>query len=100
MGKGNLKAMEEISQLELELKRTIIKHGSLISSTMELQNISDNIIHKAKLQKLRPAFDFAGQLQSIIKEDRPDKILTILAPLFAPRIDPLYRSACHSRNSR
>ena len=86
MGKGNLKAMEEISQLELELKRTIIKHGSLISSTMELQNISDNIIHKAKLQKLRPAFDFAGQLQSIIKEDRPDKILTILAPLFAPRI--------------
>lgn len=72
MGKGNLKAMEEISQLELELKRTIIKHGSLISSTMELQNISDNIIHKAKLQKLRPAFDFAGQLQSIIK--RTDRI--------------------------
>lgn len=78
--------MEEISELELELKRTIIKHGSLISSTMELQNISDNIIHKAKLQKLRPAFDFGGQLQRIIREDRPDKLLTILAPLFAPRL--------------
>lgn len=86
MGKGNMKVMEEISQLELELKRTIIKHGSLISSTMELQNISDNIIHKAKLQKLRPAFDFASQLQNIIKEDRPEKMLTILEPLFAPRI--------------
>ena len=52
---------------------------------MELQNISDNIIHKAKLQKLRPAFDFAGQLQSIIKEDRPDKILTILCLLYTSR---------------
>ena len=86
MGRGNTAVMEEISQLELELKRTIIKHGSLISSTMELQNISDNIIHRAKLQKLRPAFDFAGQLQTIIKEDKPEKMLTILAPLFAPRI--------------
>ena len=84
---GSRKSFEEISQLELELKRTIIKHGNLINSTMELQDISDNIISKAKLLKLRPAFDFAGQLQRLIKEDRPDKLSCVLFPLFAPRID-------------
>lgn len=87
---GGRRVMEEISELELELKKTILRHGSLISSTMELQNTTDNIIHKAKLKKLRPAFDFNGQLQRIIDEDRPDKMFTVLAPLFAPRIDKTF----------
>lgn len=90
MNKANSKVMEEISELELELKQTILKHGSLIASTMELQDVSDNIIQKAKLKKLRPAFDFNGQLQKIIEEDRPDKLFTILAPLFAPRIEKTF----------
>ena len=76
--------MDEISQLELELKKTILKHGNLINSTMELQNISDNIIQKAKLKRLRPVFDFEKELQKMIREDRPDKMGLILAPLFAP----------------
>lgn len=87
---GNSKVMEEISELELELKKTILKHGSLINSTLELQNISDNIIHKAKLKKLRPAFDFNGQLQQMIEQDRPDKMFTVLAPLFAPKINKTF----------
>ena len=78
--------MDEISQLELELKKTILKHGNLINSTMELQNISDNIIQKAKLKRLRPVFDFEKELQKMIREDRPDKMGMILAPLFAPAI--------------
>jgi hypothetical protein len=84
---NNSKTMEEISQLELELKKTILKHGNLINSTMELQNVSDNIIQKAKLKKLRPVFDFGQELHKIIENDRPDKLLTILGPLFAPRIN-------------
>lgn len=90
IGGGNSKVMEEISELELELKKTILKHGNLINSTLELQNISDNIIHKAKLKKLRPAFDFNGQLQQMIEKDRPDKMFTVLAPLFAPKINKTF----------
>lgn len=78
--------LDEISQLELELKKTILKHGNLINSTMELQNVSDNIIQKAKLKRLRPVFDFEKELQKMIREDRPDKMGMILAPLFAPAI--------------
>lgn len=83
-GRGTL---DEINELELELKKTILKHGSLINSTMELADISDNIIQKAKLKKLRPVFDFEGELQKLIKADRPEKMLMILAPLFAPKTE-------------
>lgn len=79
--------MDEISELELELKKTILKHGSLINSTIELQNISDNMIQKAKLKRLRPVFDFEQELQKMIKEERPDKMALILAPLFLPAIN-------------
>ncbi len=79
--------MDEISELELELKKTILKHGSLINSTIELQNISDNMIQKAKLKRLRPVFDFEQELQKMIKEERPDKMAIILAPLFLPAIN-------------
>ena len=41
--------LDEISQLELELKKTILKHGNLINSTMELQNISDSTLVPAPL---------------------------------------------------
>lgn len=85
-GSGS-KALEEISELELELKKTILKHGGLINSTMELADISDNIIQKAKLKKLRPVFDFEGELSKLIKEDAPGKMSVILAPLFAPKTE-------------
>ena len=83
-GSGN-KTFKEISELELLLKKTILKHGSLINSTMELQEISDNIIHRAKLKKLKASFDFQARLMDIIREDRPDKMFTVLSPLFAPK---------------
>ncbi len=85
--KKSMRTLNEINELELLLKKTILKHGTLIKSTMELSDISDNIIGKAKLKKLRPIFDFERELTKMVKEDRPDKMFTILAPLFAPKID-------------
>ncbi len=86
-GATGSKALDEISELELELKKTILKHSSLINSTMELADISDNIIQKAKLKKLRPVFDFEAELSKLIKEDEPEKMALILAPLFAPKTE-------------
>lgn len=81
----NSGTLAEIGELELELKRTILRHGNLINSTMELQNICDNAINAAKLKKLRPVFDFAGQLNKLMEADRPDMMSVILEPLFMPK---------------
>lgn len=81
------KALEDISKLETELKKTIYNHSQLIAETMELQQISDNIISRAKLRKLRPVFDFRQNLLKLMEDDRPEAMSHILMPLFAPRLD-------------
>ncbi|MDD6400295.1 MAG: hypothetical protein PUG10_01630 [Lachnospiraceae bacterium] len=91
-GKGTLrsKAMEEISSLETELKKTIYNHSQLIAQTMELQQFSDNIINRAKLRKLRPIFDFRQCMLKMMDKDRPEDMAHILLPLFAPKIEKTF----------
>lgn len=86
----NSKALEEISALETELKKTIYNHSQLISETMELTQLSDNIINRAKLRKLRPVFDFRQTMGRLMEEDKPQLMEHILMPLFAPKIDKTF----------
>ena len=81
------KSLEEISKLETELKKTIHRHGELISETTQLQDTADKMIHQAKLRKLRNVFDFKGSLQKLEKKDSPEDMIHILAPLFQPKVE-------------
>ena len=80
----------QISQLETELKKTIYNHSRLIGETTELSQLSDQIINRAKLRKLRPVFDFKQALNTIMKLDQPDLLAHVLEPLFAPRMDKYF----------
>lgn len=81
------KALEDISKLETELKKTIYNHSQLIAETMELQQVSDNIINRAKLRKLRPVFDFRQTIVKLMDGDSPELMAHVLMPLFAPRLN-------------
>ena len=81
------RSLEEISRLETELKKTIHRHGELIRETTDLQNIADQMIHQAKIRRLRNVFDFQGSLQKLKERDDPAAMRYILAPLFAPKIE-------------
>lgn len=84
------KALAEISQLETELKRTIYNHSRLIGETTELSQLSDQIISRAKLRKLRPVFDFKQSLTRIMNQDDPALMRYVLEPLFAPRMERFF----------
>lgn len=84
------RSLEEISKLETELKRTIHRHGELISETTQLQDVADKMIHQAKLRKLRNVFDFQGSLQKLEQQDNPAGMEYILAPLFAPKLEKTF----------
>ncbi len=84
------KALEEISSLENELKKTIYNHSQLISETVELSQMADKIIGQAKLRKLRPVFDFRQSLVNIMKQDDPSLMAHVVMPLFAPRIEKTF----------
>ena len=78
--------LSEIHKLDTELKKTIIKHGELIKETIELQNIADEMIARAKLRKLRPVFNFRDVLKKTMETDRADKLGMLMAPLFMPKL--------------
>lgn len=83
---GNSSILGEIHKLDTELKKTIIKHGELIKETIELQNIADEMIARAKLRKLRPVFNFRGALKKTMNNNRADRLEVLLSPLFMPKI--------------
>ena len=87
---SNSRAFEEISRLETELKQTIYNHSQLIAETVELSQLADNIISRAKLRKLRPVFDFGKSFSNIMEKDEPSLMSFILMPLFAPRLDKTF----------
>ena len=82
----NNTVLAEIHKLDTELKKTIIRHGELIRETIELQNIADEMIGRAKLRKLRPVFDFRNALNTCMKEDAPHKLSMMVMPLFLPKL--------------
>lgn len=80
------RALEDISSLETELKKTIYNHSQLISETMELTKLADSIISRAKLRKLRPVFDFRQMLTRMMEKDRPEDMEHVLMPFFSPKL--------------
>lgn len=84
--KKYFKILEEIYELETELKKTIERHAQLVSETMELTKVTDSIISKAKLKRLRPVFDFHKQLNILEEQDDAAKLEILLKPLLKPNI--------------
>lgn len=76
----------EIHKLDTELKKTIIRHGELIKETIELQNIADEMIARAKLRKLRPVFNFRDALKKMKDKDDAGQLGMLVAPLFMPKL--------------
>lgn len=88
-GKGSLTGsaiLTEIHKLDTELKKTIIRHGELIKETIELQNIADEMIARAKLRKLRPVFHFRNALKRTMDVNQPKQLGLLVAPLFMPKL--------------
>lgn len=78
--------LSEIHKLDTELKKTIIRHGELIKETIELQNIADEMIARAKLRRLRPVFNFRDVLKKTMDNDCPQQLGMLLEPLFMPKL--------------
>lgn len=82
--------LAEIHKLDTELKKTIIRHGELIKETIELQNIADEMIGRAKLRKLRPVFNFRDVLKRTMDMEMPERMSLIMQPLFLPKLQKTF----------
>jgi hypothetical protein len=94
---GQSVMLREIHKLDTELKKTIIRHGELIKETIELQNIADEMIARAKLRKLRPVFNFRDGLKKVMEVNAPERLGSLVAPLFMPKLTKTFGVECIDR---
>lgn len=73
--------LEEIYLLETELKKAIASHGSLLQDCTKLQIKADELIRKAKLNKLRSAFHFQQFEKRAEEKDDASFLSYLVLPL-------------------
>lgn len=74
-------AMEDIYHLESELNRAMNKHSELLNACTVLQAKADEMVVKAKFNRLKSSFDFRKVLSDMIKSDNTDNLNLFTKPL-------------------
>lgn len=83
---GHETALQDIYELETELKKAIVKHGELLDACISLQHTADELISDAKFSRLRRSFDFTHALRLAMDNDNAMAVGALTAPLLALNI--------------
>ena len=75
-------AIDEIYQLELELKKAIARHSELLGACTVLQKKVGELVTKAKFSALKRSLDFKRMGQRLMERDRADLLEALVMPLF------------------
>lgn len=80
-GEDKARTIDEIYNLEVQLKVAMNKHTQLLRACTELSVMADDIIRKAKLRRIRSGFDFRGVLDRLIKNEDTASLESLVLPL-------------------
>ena len=75
-------AIDEIYQLELELKKAIARHSELLRACTALQKKVGELVAKSKFAALKRSLDFKRMGQRLMERDRADLLEALVMPLF------------------
>ena len=75
-------AIDEIYQLELELKKAIARHSELLGACTALQKKVGELVTKANFSALKRSMDFKRMGQRLMERDRADLLEMLVMPLF------------------
>lgn len=83
---GHETALQDIYELETELKKAIVKHRELLDACISLQRMADELISGAKFSRLRRSFDFTDALRLAMERDNAAALFSLLSPLLTLNI--------------
>ena len=73
--------MDEIYQLELELKKAIVRHSELLGACTSLQKKVGELVEKSKYAALKRSMDFKRTGMRLMEKDRADLLEALILPL-------------------
>lgn len=80
----------EIYHLDTELKVAMNNHLKLLTTCTELGIMADNMVKKAKLNRLRPSFDFRNALECAMKADDIRLLGDLVRPVMGHKIEKTF----------
>lgn len=78
------RTMNEIYELDNQLKVAMGRHGELLRACTDMQKMTDEAIVRAKLGRLRSHVDFGTLLNDMMHKGNADMLVELLTPMFMP----------------
>ena len=84
-GAGYRRAVDEIYELDDQLKVAMSRHGELLRACMDLQKLTDNVIHRNKLSRLRIHCDYRQLLEQMVHADTTRPLELMIGAMLKPK---------------
>ncbi len=78
--------VEEIYELDSQLKVAMNRHGELLQACMDMQKLTDDVIRRNKLSRLRTHCDYRRMLEQMLREDNTAPMVLMVQAMLKPRI--------------
>ena len=85
-GAGYYRVVDEIYELENQLKVAMNRHGELLRACMDMQKLTDDIVRKNKLSRLRSHFDFRQMLKQMEDQDCTLPLELMVKAMLKPKL--------------
>lgn len=89
-GDGYRRAVDEIYELDDQLKMAMSRHGELLRACMDLQKLTDNVIHRNKLSRLRIHCDYRQLLEQMVRSDTTRPLEMMIGAMLRPKTSKMF----------
>lgn len=80
-----LSIIDEIYELDHQLKVAMNRHGELLRACMDMQKMTDDIIHKNKLSRLKNHCDYRRMLEQMMKSKNTSPMVMMVKAMLKPK---------------
>lgn len=90
MTEGCMRAADEIYELDNQLKVAMNRHGELLRACMDMQKMTDDIIRRNKLSRLRSHCDYRRMLEQMIKSETTAPLEFMVKAMLKPKTHKMF----------
>ncbi|MGN0407221.1 MAG: hypothetical protein ACI4EJ_03085 [Bacteroides sp.] len=90
---GYIRIIDEIYELDNQLKVAMNRHGELLRACMDMQKMTDDVIRRNKLSRLRSHCDYKRLIEQMIKADTTKPMELLVQAMLKPKTVKMFNPA-------
>lgn len=85
-----IRAADEIYELDNQLKVAMSRHGELLRACMDMQKMTDDVVRRNKLSRLRSHCDYRRILEQMIKSNTTQPLEFMIKAMLKPKTQKMF----------